>query len=218
MGKKTNDEIKSALESAASDEKLVKIISEDVENAIKSASDALDGEVMTADEALKAAGKEDLFFNPTLSQYREGMVLNTDRSLCKIKKTPVGRGGNSAWVITCPVGYRKADGTIEYTGAFNMYPSTLRKQIQVTDADGDAVLDENGAPKVCPTEDQANSVWKAARACQGPENLLEFALDKKFLVGKIYRDFGPSVFVEQRDGSRKATSHKLTSAPSFTII
>lgn len=195
------------------------VLSESVNAALEAASNGLKGDVYSAEDAIKEASKEDPFFNPTLAQYREGMVINTNRNVAKIKKTPVGRSGSkSAWVITCPVGYRKADGTIEYTGAFNMYPSTLRKQIQVTDADGDAVLDENRMPKVCPTEAEGNAVWKAARACGGPENLLEYALDKIFLVGKIYRDFGPSVFVEQADKSLKATSHKLTSAPSFTII
>ena len=197
-------------------EDLLKIVGDEVMNAVEAASGNLKGESFeTVEAALEAAGNEDAFFNPTLSQYREGLCINTHREVAKIKKVPVGSGTRKAWCITCPAGYKK-DGKIVYNQAFNFYPSTLRKQIQITDEIGDAVLNENKQPQVVPAV--GNQVWEAARKIEDPKALLNFALDKVFETAEILRDFGPSVFVEQKDGSRKATAHKLTSVPQFNII
>jgi hypothetical protein len=195
-------------------EEMEKSFNDSVLNAIEAAAGGLQGDSFSLDEALTQAGKEQSFFNPTLSQYREGMILNTDESVCKIKKTPVGNGGREAWVIVCPCGHREG-ADIVYDKAFNFYPSTLRKTIQVTDENGDAVLDENKQPKVVSAD---NAVFQAAQACTTPKELINYAMNKVFEVGPIKRDFGPSVFVKMADNSNKATSHKLTSAPSFTII
>jgi hypothetical protein len=197
-------------------EDLLKIVGDEVMEAVNAASGNLKGESFeTVEAALEAAGNEDAFFNPTLSQYREGLCINTHREVAKIKKVPVGQSGRKAWCITCPAGYKK-NGTIVYNQAFNFYPSTLRKQIQVTDEMGDQVLDENKQPLVVPAV--GNQVWTAAREIQDPKALLNYALDKIFETSEILRDFGPSVFVDQKDGSRKATAHKLTSVPQFNVI
>jgi hypothetical protein len=196
---------------------LLKVVGDEVMAAVNAASNDLKGDSFeTVEEALKAAGADDAFFNPTLSQYREGLCINTHREVAKIKKVAVGNSGNrKAWCITCPAGYMK-DGKVVYNQAFNFYPSTLRKQIQVTDEMGDQVLDENKQPMV--VDGAGNPTWDKARAIGNPEDLLEFALDKVFQTSEIKRDFGPSVFVEQKDGSRKATAHKLTSVPLFNVI
>jgi len=195
-------------------EELQKMFADDVMDAIAAASGDIKGEgFTTVEKALETAGGDDPFFNPTLSQYREGMVLNTNRNVVRLKKAKVGRRG--AWVITCPCG-KLVDGKPVYTGAFNMYPSTLRKQIQVTDEYGNPTLDENKQPVVI--DGKGNEVWDAARACATPSELLEYALDKIYVVDHITRDFGPAVFVEQADKSLKATSHKLTSLPFFNLI
>lgn len=195
-------------------EEMEKSFSDSVLNAIEAAAGGLKGDSFSFEEALTKASGEQSFFNPTLSQYKEGMILNTDESVCKIKKTPVVSGGREAWVIVCPCGHREG-ADIVYDKAFNFYPSTLRKTIQVTDENGDAVLDENKQPKVVSAD---NAVFQAAQACDGPKALLNYAMNKVFEVGTIKRDFGPSVFVKMADGSNKATSHKLTSVPSFSII
>lgn len=197
-------------------EELQKKVSDSVIDAVNAASGNLKGTAYNLDEALKAAANDPGFFNPTLAQYREGMVISTDESFAKIRKVPVGRGTNTAWVITGAMGHKKSDGTIEYTGAFNMYPSTLRKQIQITDENGDAVLDENKSPRII--DGKGNPVWEAARACENPEELLKYAMNKTFEVASITRDFGPAVFVDQADGTRKATSHRLTSLPLFNLL
>lgn len=195
-------------------EELQKTFEDNVLDAIKAASQDVKGDVYPdVEAALKAAGGDDPFFNPTLSQYREGMVLNTDRNVVKIKKAKVGRRG--AWVITCPCG-KLVDNKPVYTGAFNMYPSTLRKQIQVTDEYGNPTLDENKQPVVI--DGKGNEVWDAARACATPAELLKYTLNKIYVVDHIIRDFGPAVFVEQADKSLKATSHKLTALPIFNLI
>lgn len=198
------------------DDQLVKVVSDEIMAAVAAASGNLKGESFdTVEAALESAGKEDPFFNPTLSQFREGLIINTRRSVAKIKKVPVGTSGRKAWCITCPAGYRQGD-KIVYSQAFNFYPSSLRKQIQVTDEMGDQVLDERNQPVVKPLV--GNQVWEKARAIQDPKELLNYAIDKVFETTEIIRDFGPSVFVEQKDGSRKATSHRLTSVPQFNII
>ena len=196
---------------------LVKEIGEDIMSAIAAASGNLKGDdYQSVDEALKTVENGgDQFFNPTLSQYKEGLVINTNRDVVKMKKVAVGTGTRKAWCITAPAGYMR-DGQVIYNQAFNMYPSTLRKTIQVTDEIGDQVLDENKTPVVI--DGSGNACWEAAHACGDEKALLEYALDKVFKVSEIRRDFGPSVFVSQADGSRKATGHKLTSLPLFSII
>lgn len=212
MAKGNNNQAKNG--AAIAEEQLQKMFADEVMDAIAAASGDIKGEGFTTiEKALESAGGDDPFFNPTLSQYREGMVLNTDRNVVRLKKAKVGRRG--AWVITCPCG-KLVDGKPVYTGAFNMYPSTLRKQIQVTDEYGNPTLDENKQPVVI--DGKGNEVWDAARACSTPSELLEYALDKVFFVDHITRDFGPAVFVEQADKSLKATSHKLTSLPVFNLI
>jgi hypothetical protein len=196
----------------------VKSFSDDVLKAVEEANDGLKGDSFTdVAEAIKAAGNDDEFFNPTLSQFREGMYINTDSSIAKIKKTQVGRGSRKAWCISCPVGYKDpVSGEVVYSGAFRFFPSSLRKTIQVTDELGEPVLDENMAPIV--RENRGNAVYEAAKACGNPAQLLSYAMDKVFHITNITRDFGPSVFVAQKDGSNKATGHKLTSMPTFELV
>ena len=197
---------------------LEKVVGDDVIAAVLAASGNLKGESYDSLDAAKAAaGEEDDFFNPTLSQYREGLCINTDRTLCKIKRVSLPNSSRKAWVITCPAGYKK-DGKIVYSQAFNMYPSTLRKVIQRTDDLGNPVLGEDMQPITTEALTASNQVWAAAHACSGSDELLEFAMDKVYETIQIIRDFGPSVFVKQLDGSRKATSHKLTSVPLFNVI
>lgn len=201
---------------AKKEDDLLKIVGDEVMAAVAAASGNLKGDPFkTVEDAIKAAGEDDPFFNPTLSQFREGLCINTYRDVAKIKRVKVGNSDRKAWCITCPAGYMK-DGKVVYNQAFNFYPSTLRKQIQVTDEMGDQVLNEKKEPIY--VDGKGNQVWDAARAITNSEDLLKFALDKVFQTSEIKRDFGPSVFVDQRDGSRKATAHKLTSVPLFNVI
>lgn len=199
---------------SAEELQLQKIISESVEAAIEEAAGDNDAPVMSLAEARAAAKGEDDFFNPTLSQFKEGMVINTNETLCKIKRVPVGKQGNSAWRMTCPCGRRNPDGTIEYTGAFHFFPSSLRKVIMVTDENGEPTLDDKMQQEEIKAD---NEVWRAARACKNSSELLDYASNKIFLVGQIKRGFGPSGFMEI-NGVNRPTGHKLTSAPSFSII
>lgn len=213
MAKETN-----AQNAQAQQPEFVKSYDDSVIAAIKAASEGLKGDPFESLEKAKESAGGDEFFNPTLSQYKEGMYINTDESVARIKKVAVGRtGSRKAWCISCPVGYKDAvSGEIKYNGAFNFYPSTLRKTIQVTDEMGDPVLDENKQPVV--RENKDNAVYQAARACTNAAQLLDYAMNKVFRVSGITRDFGPSVFVAMKDGSNKATGHKITSMPSFEIV
>lgn len=195
---------------------LQKIVNESVINAVAAASGNLKGDSYDSFEAALEIAKKDnvSFFNPTLSQYKEGLVINTNRDVAKIKRVPVGTRGNKAWCITCPAGYQKGDEVI-YDQAFNFYPSTLRKTIQVTDEVGDPMLDESKTPIVI--DGSGNQIWEGARACNGPDELLEYAIDKVLKVTDIKRDFGPVGFVE-KNGVNRATGHKITSLPLFDQI
>lgn len=205
MAKETNDK-----------KDLQKIVDESVINAVAAASGNLKGDSYDSFEAALEIAKKDnvSFFNPTLSQYKEGLVINTNRDVAKIKRVPVGTRGNKAWCITCPAGYQKGN-EIVYDQAFNFYPSTLRKTIQVTDEVGDPMLDESKTPIVI--DGSGNQVWEGARACNGPDELLEYAIDKVLKVTDIKRDFGPVGFVE-KNGVNRATGHKITSLPLFDQI
>lgn len=195
---------------------LQKIVDESVINAVAAASGNLKGDSYDSFEAALEIAKKDnvSFFNPTLSQYKEGLVINTNREVAKIKRVPVGTRGNKAWCITCPAGYQKGN-EIVYDQAFNFYPSTLRKTIQVTDEVGDPMLDESKTPIVI--DGSGNQIWEGARACNGPDELLEYAIDKVLKVTDIKRDFGPVGFVE-KNGVNRATGHKITSLPLFDQI
>lgn len=205
MAKETNDK-----------KDLQKIVDESVINAVAAASGNLKGDSYDSFEAALEIAKKDnvSFFNPTLSQYKEGLVINTNRDVAKIKRVPVGTRGNKAWCITCPAGYQKGNEVV-YDQAFNFYPSTLRKTIQVTDEVGDPMLDESKTPIVI--DGSGNQVWEGARACNGPDELLEYAIDKVLKVTDIKRDFGPVGFVE-KNGVNRATGHKITSLPLFDQI
>lgn len=206
-----------AKETNGGNTEMQKLISEDLVSAIAAASGNLKGDAFDSFEAAvkDAEDNEDEFFNPTLSQYKEGLCINTDRRYAKIKKAKVGNSTRKAWCITCPAGYRK-DGKIVYSQVFNFFPSTLRKTIQVTDENGDQVLDEKMQPIV--RDGKENATWRAAQALTNSKDLLNFAIDKIFETSEIQRDFGPAVFVKQADDSRRATGHKLTSLPLFNVV
>jgi hypothetical protein len=194
---------------------LQKIVGEEVLAAVSAAADTIRGESFsTVEDAMKSAGQEDDFFNPTLSQYKEGLIINTDRRLVKIKRAIIRNSSRKAWVIVAPAGYRRGN-EIVYSQAFNFYPSTLRKSITRTNDVGEPVLDKNNNPISSDSKASQNPVWKGAHACANAEELLNYALDKHFEVIELYRDFGPSLFTTQPDGSMVPRGHKLTTLPLF---
>jgi len=197
---------------------LQKIVGEEVLAAVSAAADTIRGESFsTVEDAMKSAGQEDDFFNPTLSQYKEGLIINTDRRLVKIKRAIIRNSSRKAWVIVAPAGYRRGN-EIVYSQAFNFYPSTLRKSITRTNDVGEPVLDKNNNPISSDSKASQNPVWKGAHACANAEELLNYALDKHFEVIELYRDFGPSLFTTQPDGSMVPRGHKLTTLPLFNAF
>jgi len=197
---------------------LQKIVGEEVLAAVSAAADTIRGESFsTVEDAMKSAGQEDDFFNPTLSQYKEGLIINTDRRLVKIKRATIRNSSRKAWVIVAPAGYRKGNKVV-YSQAFNFYPSTLRKSITRTNDVGEPVLDKNNNPISSDSKASQNPVWKGAHACANAEELLNYALDKRFEVIELYRDFGPSLFTTQPDGSMVPRGHKLTTLPLFNAF
>ena len=198
---------------------VIKELSESVIAAIKAASEGLQGSksAIALGETLPDSIKElPPFFNPTLSQYVKGLALDFSSPECLLRVVEVGRTDRSALVITCPAGMATASHKaedVEWDRAFNAYISTFRKRIQVTDEMGDPVLNENKEPVI--VEGKGNAIWEAAQACADASELINFLKGKRLYVQDIKRNFGPAVFVQQPDGSNKATSHKMTSLPLF---
>lgn len=198
------------------DEALQKVISDDVAQLIKDTLNSIKGqEFTTIAEAVSAAGGDDPFFNPTLSQYKKDMYLYFDPANMGIKKVPVGKSGTKAWALVVPAGhYDQHMKKVVLDRVFQAFLNTFRKQILVTDELGDQVLDENREPVI--RDGKGNNIWEEARKCGNSADLMEYVSNLGLTkVDDIVRDFGPSVFVPQQDGTRKATSHKMTSLPLF---
>jgi len=203
-------------QNATVDEALQKVISDDVAQLIKDTLQGIKGqEFATVAEAVNAAGGDDPFFNPTLSQYKKDMYLYFDPANMGIKKVPVGNSDTKAWALIVPAGQLDHNtNKVVLNRVFQAFLNTFRKQILVTDELGDQVLDENMAPVI--KDGKGNEIWEEARKCTNSADLMKYVSNLGLTkVNDIIRDFGPSIFVKQQDGSRKATSHRITSLPLF---
>lgn len=180
------------------------VISQAVKDAIKKASDNIkDAQSAGTMNNLDASkmGMRPKFFDPSLSQYKEGMYLYFGDD-CPVKEVPVGTQGNSAIVVTVAAGMTPD----RLEKPFNVYVTTLRKTIRVTDADGEPHLDNN--KNQVEVTGAGNAIWDACNACSDEGEVLNYMRGKRVKVSKILKEFGPSKFV---DGV--PTAHKLTSLP-----
>lgn len=182
------------------------IISQAVKDAIKKASDnikdAQSAGTMSNLDASKM-GMRPKFFDPSLSQYKKDMYLYFGDD-CPVKEVPVGTQGNSAIVVTVAAGMAPD----QLDKPFNVYVTTLRKTIRVTEADGEPHLDTN--KNQVEITGKGNAIWEACSACQDEGEVLNYMRGKRVKVKDILKEFGPSKFV---DGV--PTAHRLTSLPLF---
>lgn len=190
-----------------------KLISASLADEVKKASEGLKGNsyggITAAKEKIKSAitaGDRPKFFDPSLSQYKEGMYLYFDPE-APVREVPVGKTGRTAIVATVVAG-SMIGGELIFNKPFNFYPTTARKQIQVTEADGEPTLDENKNQILVPKV--GNPIWEKCRGMEDEADILEYFSGKTVKVTKVLRDFGPSDFVDNRP-----TSHKLTGVPQF---
>lgn len=197
-----------------------KVVGEEVIAAITRASNGLagqnvgDGSLDGAAEAVIAAGGGQ-FIDPSLSQYKENLVLYFDPEHSIVKEVEVGRNGNTAYCVTVPAGMAQPDNSVVFNKAFNAYVSTFRKEIRVHDENGEPVLGPNNDPIV--VNGGTNQVWNEMRGYSSVGQMLGAMSGRKFKCVKILRNFGPSNYVGN-EGERRPTGHRLTSLPLFEEI
>ena len=191
-----------------------KTFDQNVEAAVAAAAGAVNykSTYATFDEAVEAM-KERSKFDPSLSQFVVGTILDFDPSKMKFGISNIGTNGAS--VVSVPAGSRGSDGKVNFNRAMNVYLSSLSKTIRVTDKQGDPVQEANGAQKVVDGAD--NEVWKACNACKSDAEVLNFLKGKTLEVVDIKREFGPANYVDV-NGTRVPTGHRLTSLPLFKEI
>ena len=161
------------------------------------------------DAALEAT-KERTKFDPSLSQFVVGTVLDFDPSKMKIGISDIGNNG--ATVLSVPAGTKGADGKVQFNRAMNVYVSSLGKTIRCTDPNGEPVQDATGAQKI--VTGNGNAVWEAIDSCKSDSEILAWLRGKTLEVVEIKREYGPSNFVEI-GGTRTPKGHRLTSLPLF---
>lgn len=164
------------------------------------------------DKALEAT-KERTKFDPSLSQFVVGTVLDFDPSKMKIGISDIGING--ATVLSVPAGTKDANGKVQFNRAMNVYVSSLGKTIRCTDPNGEPVRDASGAQKI--VTGQGNAVWEAIDACKSDSEILAWLKGKTLEVVDIKREYGPSNFVEI-GGTRTPKGHRLTSLPLFNEL
>lgn len=211
--------VEAPVEEAVVDE-VEKVIGQDVIDAITVASNGLtgqsvgDGSLNGAAQAVLAAGGGQ-FIDPSLSQYKENLVLYFDPEHSIVKEVEVGRNGNTAYCVTVPAGMAQPDNSVIFNKAFNAYVSTFRKEIRVHDENGEPVLDAKNNPVVIGGD--TNQVWNEMRSYGNVSQMLGAMSGRKFKCVKILRNFGPSNYVGN-EGERRPTGHRLTSLPLFEEI
>jgi len=201
-------------------DEIEKVVGQDVINAITRASNGLTGQTVgngtlenAAETVLAAGGGQ--FIDPSLSQYKEGLVLYFDPEHSIVKEVEVGRNGNTAYCVTVPAGMAQPDNSVVFNKAFNAYVSTFRKEIRVHDENGEPTLTPKNEPVVIGGEN--NAVWNEMRSYGSVSEMLGAMSGRKFKCVKILRNFGPSNYVGN-EGERRPTGHRLTSLPLFEEI
>lgn len=206
---------------APAEEAIEKVIGQDVIDAITSAANGLTGQAVgdgslsgAAQAVLEAGGGQ--FIDPSLSQYKEGLVLYFDPEHSIVKEVEVGRSGNNtAYCVTVPAGMAQPDNSVVFNKAFNAYVSTFRKEIRVHDENGEPVLDAKNNPVT--VGGGTNAVWNEMRGYGSVSQMLGAMSGRKFKCVNVLRNFGPSNYVGN-EGERRPTGHRLTSLPLFEEI
>ena len=164
------------------------------------------------DKAIEGT-KERTKFDPSISQFVVGTVLDFDPNKMKIGITDIGNNG--ATVLSVPAGKKDANGKVKFDRAMNVYVSSLAKTIRCYDAQGEPVQNADGSQKVI--DGAGNAVWDALNACKSDSEILAWVKGKTLEVKEIKREYGPANFVEI-GGTRTPKGHRLTSLPLFNEL
>lgn len=164
------------------------------------------------DSALEGT-KDRTKFDPSLSQFVIGTVLDFDPAKMKIGISDIGING--ATVLSVPAGTKGADGKVNFNRAMNVYVSSLGKTIRVHDAQGEPSQNPDGSQET--VDGAGNAVWDAINACKSDSEVLAWLKGKTLEVIAVKRAWGPSNFVEL-GGTRTPRGHRLTSLPLFNEL
>jgi hypothetical protein len=188
-----------------------KTFAQDVEAAIAAAAGSVKykNQFDSFESALEAT-KERTKFDPSLSQFVLGTVLDFDPAKMKIGISDIGNNG--ATVLSVPAGTKGDNGKVNFNRAMNVYLSSLGKTIRCTDAAGEPVQNADGSQKTVTGKN--NPVWEAIDACKSDSEILSWLKGKTLEVVEIKREYGPANFVEI-GGTRTPKGHRLTSLPLF---
>lgn len=191
-----------------------KTFSQNVEAAIAAAAGSVKykSQFASFDEAV-AGTTARTKFDPSLSQFVIGTVLDFDPAKMKVGISDIGNNG--ATVLSVPAGTKGADGKVQFNRAMNVYLSSLGKTIRCTDPNGEPVQDASGAQKVI--TGSGNAVWEAIDRCKSDSEILNWLKGKTLEVVEIKREYGPSNFVDI-GGTRTPKGHRLTSLPLFNEL
>ena len=191
-----------------------KTFAQNVEAAVAAAAGSVKMKQTFADfDAAVAGTKERTKFDPSISQFVVGIVLDFDPTKMKIGISDIGQNG--ATVLSVPAGTKGADGKVQFNRAMNVYVSSLAKTIRVHDAQGEPVQNPDGSQKI--VDGAGNAVWEALNACKSDSEILAWVKGKTLEVTSIKREYGPSNFVEI-GGTRTPKGHRLTSLPLFNEL
>lgn len=188
-----------------------KKFTENIEAAVAAASGSIKYKnQFDSFDAAVAGTTERTKFDPSLSQFVIGTVLDFDPAKMRIGISDIGNNG--ATVLSVPAGTKSADGKVQFNRAMNVYVSSLGKTIRVHDANGEPVQKADGSQKTI--DGMGNPVWDAINACKSDSEILSWLKGKTLEVVDIKREYGPSNFVEI-GGTRTPKGHRLTSLPLF---
>ena len=163
----------------------------------------------TYDKAVEAMNGRSKF-DPSLTKYVVGVVLDFNPEKMKFGISDIGTNGSSVLVV--PAGTKDAEGKVTFNRAMNVYLSTFDKVINVTDATGEPVLNADKSQKT--VDGSGNAVWEALNACKTDGAKLAWLKGKTLECVQIEREYGPSNYVEI-GGTRTPKGHRLSSLPLF---
>ena len=169
------------------------------------------------DDAVTAANDR-AKFDPSISQFVVGTILDFDPEKMKIGISDIGINGATVLSVPAATAKRDAAGKLEkpnFNRAMNVYVSSLAKTIRVHDSNGEPVQDEKGDPKFI--DGTGNAVWEKLNAMKNEGEILNWLKGKTLEVTAVKRGFGPSNFVDI-GGTRTPKGHRLTSLPLFNEL
>lgn len=191
-----------------------KTFASNVEAAVEAAAGSIKYKETFADfDKAVESMNERTKFDPSLSQFTVGTVLDFDPARMKFGVSDIGNNGAS--VISVPAGTKGTDGKVTFNRAMNVYLSSFDKVIRVTDATGEPVLNADKSQKT--VDGAGNAVWEALSACKSDGAKLAWLKGKTLECVKVEREYGPSNYVEI-GGSNVPKGHKLTSLPLFNEL